>query len=250
MTTHSRWPDGQTAAVSLTYDDGLPCHFETVAPAHEAAGLRATFYVPIFDSVIRYRDRWRELASHGHEIGNHSLFHPCLRDPGREWLDPAYDLHSYTPRRWKEEMAVANDALHQIDGLSERTFGNTCYDITIGPASDPVLLETLMPPFFSAARGQQAATPVDLDHLNRYNLGTKDIDYLTFEQVRADIEAAAASGGWVIFTMHGIGEGTHRLFVDSQEHARLVQWLGENRSRIWTAPLRDVVRHLTSQHVS
>jgi hypothetical protein len=28
-----RWPDGQRCAVSLTYDDGLPVHYEYVGPA-------------------------------------------------------------------------------------------------------------------------------------------------------------------------------------------------------------------------
>ena len=38
------WPDNRQGAVSITYDDALPCHFEQVGPAWEAYGLRATFY--------------------------------------------------------------------------------------------------------------------------------------------------------------------------------------------------------------
>lgn len=37
------WPEGKLGAVTLSYDDAIPSHFEQVAPALEKAGLRATF---------------------------------------------------------------------------------------------------------------------------------------------------------------------------------------------------------------
>ena len=40
-----RWPEGRRCAVSLTYDDALPVHYEHVGPRLEAHGLRGTFYM-------------------------------------------------------------------------------------------------------------------------------------------------------------------------------------------------------------
>ena len=37
------WPEGEKGAVSFTYDDALPCHYEVVAPAWEAHVLQVTF---------------------------------------------------------------------------------------------------------------------------------------------------------------------------------------------------------------
>lgn len=41
------WPEGKRGAVSLTYDDALPVHYERVAPLLEDHGLRATFYTNV-----------------------------------------------------------------------------------------------------------------------------------------------------------------------------------------------------------
>lgn len=73
------WPQARQGAVSITYDDALSIHCEEVGPARQAHGLRATFYTNIL-SLMRDPDAWREMASKGHELGNHSIFHPCRKD--------------------------------------------------------------------------------------------------------------------------------------------------------------------------
>lgn len=81
-----QWPQGRKGAVSITYDDALPCHHQLVAPAWEAVGLRATFYTPIRSTLMEEVEAWRAVATKGHELGNHSLFHPCRK---RDLGDPA-----------------------------------------------------------------------------------------------------------------------------------------------------------------
>lgn len=237
------WPDGQRAAVTLSYDDGIPCHFETVMPALEAAGLRGTFYVPVYSGIVNYAGQWRNMVARGHELGNHSLFHPCRGGSQRAWLDPVYDLRFYNERRWMEEMTVANYVLNQIDGRTERTYGNNCFDIYIGPEDNLIPLEPMVSRLFTAARGELTSQPVNLSALDFCNLGTVEADYRTFADLKAEIEKVVESGGWIIYTMHGVGK-THNLFIEEDEHAQLVKWLGQNADRIWTAPLIEVVRHL------
>ncbi len=239
------WPDGHRAVVSLTYDDGIPAHFERVAPQLEDAGLRGTFYVPVYRGLIDYSEQWRELVERGHELGNHSLFHPCRSNERRAW-DKNYDLIHYDERRWNGEMEVANFALQQVDGKHERSFGNTCYDILIGPEDAPIALDPHIRRLFTAARGEQTHKPVNLQHLNIYNLGTAAGDYRTFDEIRPEMEAVVEQGGWIIYTMHGVGSGTHNHFIEQEEHDRMVAWLGKHQDLIWTAPLLDVVQHLKS----
>ena len=71
------WPKGKQAAVSLTYDVGLPVHYTLAGPLLEHHNLRATFYPPIYGDLRLHPDCWRELATAGHELGNHTVFHPC-----------------------------------------------------------------------------------------------------------------------------------------------------------------------------
>ena len=101
-----RWPQEQQCAVSLTYDDAVPVHYQAVGPALEKQGLTATFYVTIRSDVQRHPQHWRKLAARGHELGNHSLFHPCRgADAHKSWLPAEYDLMKYTPRRFSDRIA-------------------------------------------------------------------------------------------------------------------------------------------------
>ena len=46
--------------------------------------------------------------------------------------------------------------------------------------------------------------------------------------------------------IHGIGEGMHKLFMESDEPARLVAWVGEQRGRIWTAPMVETASRVAT----
>ena len=84
----SSWPAGKRACVSLTYDDALPRHFQEVAPTLERRGLRGTFYVPISGGLLDHWDAWKAVAADGHELGNHTIFHPCRKDGEiYDWID-------------------------------------------------------------------------------------------------------------------------------------------------------------------
>ena len=75
--------------VSLTFDDGLPCHYKKVIPELTRRGMCGTFFVPIFpvnggnDEVfdVRFREEeWRKALTCGHEISGHSVRHKKLKD--------------------------------------------------------------------------------------------------------------------------------------------------------------------------
>ena len=242
-----RWPAGQQGAVTLSYDDAVVSHFESVAPQLEQAGLRGTFYIQADSPGFRlHTDRWRQVAQAGHELGNHTLHHPCRKDqPGQHtWLADDYNLSEYTPQRWLAEMRLANLILYLVDGKTERTFGNTCCDNYVGPLDNKVCLEELIPQLFVAGRGELVSRPIDPTAANLANFGHYSGDRKSFEQLRDEIEAAVREGQWVFYMFHGVGQGTHSLYIEAQEHEKLVAYLAANKNRIWTAPAVDVARHI------
>ena len=236
------WPDGARAAVALSYDDTLPCHHELVAPALEQQGLRATFYAPIRGDLIHNTDAWRDLAKRGHELGNHTLFHPCRRE-GRGMEDWNNLLH-FDAGRLRNELLVASFALQLIDGRTERTFGNTCHDVFIGAEPDKQRIEPILAELFVAARGQCTNRPTDPRSADLLNLGTIAADGKRFNDWRASIEEALSMGGLALFTFHGVGDGYGRIQVDAGEHAQLLGYLRDNHDRLWIAPVIEIARWL------
>lgn len=240
------WPKGAAGAVSLSYDDSVPVHHEKVAPLLERHGLRGTFYLTIRE--VRDAAAWKVVASRGHELGNHSLFHPCRRDPNRAaWLAAHYDLKEYTAARFRDELAVANKFLDVLDGGRPRTYGNVCTDLTIGNGASEQPMDPILAELFVAARGNITGRPVNPSSPQLMRLGHYDGDAKTFEQLRAEILAGTAQGGWVIYMFHGVGKGTHALYIDDAEHRKLVEWLGAQSGKLWTAPVVEVAQHLKSR---
>jgi peptidoglycan/xylan/chitin deacetylase (PgdA/CDA1 family) len=86
------------AAVVLTYDDAINVHLDKVVPALDAAGMKGTFYVPGNAPALSERlEEWRQIPANGHELGNHTLYHPCDGSlPGRDWVQPDQDLSTYS----------------------------------------------------------------------------------------------------------------------------------------------------------
>lgn len=244
------WPGQIQAAVSLTFDDGLTCHPQVVTPLLESYGLRGTFYPAILSDLRLHPQAWQVMAANGHELGNHTLFHPCRGEPeiDRPWLEPGYNLIGYSARRWGDEVDAANFVLNLVDGKTERTFGNTCFENKIGSGDALVNLEPLIAQRFVAARGEHTKKAVQPSQANLLNLGTFDVDGFSAAQVIDLIDSAFQFNQWVIFTMHGVGAGTHRLFIETKELEMIAAYLAQHKQQIWTAPLIEAAQYIREHH--
>src|ERR1700738_2569386 len=70
------WPDRYRAAISLSFDDARPSQLRCGRPLLDRLDVRATFFV-LPDAVARTNTEWRDVVAQGHEVGNHTLTHPC-----------------------------------------------------------------------------------------------------------------------------------------------------------------------------
>src|SRR6195952_4744884 len=111
------WNNKQCAVV-LTYDDAINVDLDNVLPALDSLNLKGTFYLIGSSPVVNKRiNEWRLAAKHGHELGNHSMFHPCDGSlPGRSFITPDGDLSKYTVERVVKEIRANNTLLKAIDG--------------------------------------------------------------------------------------------------------------------------------------
>ena len=100
---------GKKCAVVLTYDDAINQQLDNAVPVLDSLGLKATFYVTAFSQSVQTRlSEWKKLAQKGHELGNHTLYHPCVGGTGREWVGKEYDLKNYTVKRMTDEIRMTN----------------------------------------------------------------------------------------------------------------------------------------------
>lgn len=249
MSPEFSWPDQFKGAVSLTYDDGLPVHHQLVAPLLNQYNLQASFYPHVNSDLCQHPDRWREIARDGHELGNHSIFHPCRKtDPPQPWLDDHYDLGNYTLSNLRAELEVANLTLSLLDGQTTRSYGSTCGDLTVGRGENEESVKPLLSELFIAARGaptNQVNQPGD--DLDVFNIACIAADGLSLMELKGFVRRVKSSGGWGLFVIHGIGAGSHDLFIEKGIHRQFVEWLVQQQD-IWTAPVRTIALYVFHQN--
>ncbi|RWY54279.1 polysaccharide deacetylase family protein [Mucilaginibacter gilvus] len=233
------WNNKQCAVV-LTYDDAINADLDNVIPALDSLKLKGTFYLIGSSPVVSLRmQEWRKAAAKGHELGNHSLFHPCDGSlPGRGFVTPENDLSKYTITRAVAEIKQNNTLLKAIDGKDERTFAYPCGDLKIGGD----LFYKKLKADFAGARGVgaglQTASQVNLDNINCYFINGHSAEYMIDL-----VKQAERTHTLLVFLFHGVGGG-HNINVDINEHSKLLHYLKANENHIWIAPMVTIATYI------
>jgi peptidoglycan/xylan/chitin deacetylase (PgdA/CDA1 family) len=238
------WPNGEKAAVSLSYDDALNSQLDNAIPALDRHGFRASFYLTLSSETVRLRlDEWRAAASQGHELGNHTLFHPCsASQTDREWVKPWNNLDVITVEELHEHIVLANTMLHAIDGREERTMTAPCGDLY---AAGKYYLDAVKPEFIAIKARIGGVTP-DMDTLDPYLVEVAAPVNLSGEDLIAMVKEAAEKGTMANLTFHGIG-GDY-LSVSTEAHAQLLQYLAENRDIYWVDTFLNIMKYVASEN--
>lgn len=240
------WPQGQRAAVSLSYDDTLPTHLDTAIPALDRHRLKGSFYLTLAAEPLRQRlAEWREAARNGHELGNHSLFHQCsAKGQGREWVQPEQDLDAISVAQMRAQIEVANTLLHAIDGSTEFTFTAPCGDRM---ARDGNYIDQVAGLFLGIKLVGGTVVP-DMWTLDPSAVPVAVPVDASGAELIALVEEAGRRGTMVNFTFHGIG-GDH-LAISAQAHDELLAFLAGNRDRYWTDTFRNQMRWVREQQAA
>lgn len=235
---------GKKAAVVLTYDDALNVDLTHVIPALNEAGLKGTFYISDYFGGLKAQiPGWKKAAAAGHELANHTLFHPCAGSlPGRSFVQPDYDLDHYTVRRMKDEISAMNNLLFAIDGKTRRTFAFPCGDTKIHDSAFVIQGELDM----MAARAVRSEMPT-INKVDLFNLPAYMINGESGEQLINLVNQAREKNALLVFLFHGVG-GEHSLNVSLEAHRQLLDYLKNNQQEIWTATMIEVAEFIMEQH--
>ncbi len=235
--------NGKRSAVVLTYDDALHVHLDHAIPTLDSFGLEATFYISGYSGAIHTRiNEWRAASQKGHELGNHTLFHPCNGSlPGRSWVKEDYDLSKYSISRIEDEIRMTNTLLSAIDGKEKRTFAYPCSDTHIGGT---YYLKNIEHEFTGARAVRTEFT--QMEDVQMYNFGSYMVSGQSGDELVAQVKEALQKGALLVFLFHGVG-GEHNLDVSLSAHRQLLQYLKQHEKDIWVAPMTEVAEYIQNQ---
>lgn len=231
------WPGGHHAAIVLTYDDALRSQLDNAVPVLDANGFKGTFFL---SGTFKQEDveRWRAAAKEGHELGNHTIFHPCAK--GSFDMPPQQNAESYSVAWMLKEIGTMNNMLYAIDGRPEHTFATPCGQHMAGGEDYlPALRTSGLTKYVRAASdpGTGVLDPFDVP-------STFFPDTTTGTQLIAYVEKVRTAGGLGVMGFHGVG-GDY-LTVSAEAHKELIEYLKAHKDEIWVAPFGEVMGYVSS----
>lgn len=236
------WPQGKEAAISLSFDDGRYSQVEGGIAFLDSLNTKATFYV-VPSAVEERLDGWKKAVISKHEIGNHSLYHPCS---GNFVWSRKHALENYTMDSMRAELAKANDLIRKLLGVKPRVFAYPCGQKFVGRGINTKSYVPLIAEMFLSGRGYMEETANDPVFTDFAQITGIDMDGKDFEQILPIIETARKNGQWVVLAGHEMGENgsqTTRLSM----LRKLIAYAQDPANKLWIAPVGTIASYIEMQ---
>jgi peptidoglycan/xylan/chitin deacetylase (PgdA/CDA1 family) len=230
-----RWPTGKRAAVSLSFDDGRTSQVDEGLALLRKIGIKVTFFVTP-GAVAKRLDGWKQAAGDGHEIGNHSLSHPCS---GNYAFSSQNALETYSLDSMAQQLDEANARIEALLGVKPTTFAYPCGQKFVGRGTNVKSYVPLVGERFLVGRGymdESPNNPAVADLAQAMGTVFDDMDFL---QMKTIVDAAAADGRWVIFAGHEIGSKKYQT-TDARALEQLGAYLKDPANGIWLGTVAEV----------
>ena len=228
----SRPPDcpQDKAIVSLTYDDGLSSQITVALPQLDEFGFRGTFFL---NDLSAYPDKWQQAAAAGHELGSHTINHPCTA--AFDWVKRGNASEDFDLQRMADELDKQIRGLAALGQAPPFSFAYPCGTTWIGKEHTSYI--PLVEQRFVAARGVEGNIVTDSnDLMNVPAYFFEGASGLFIERIQAAIQLK----GWVVFGFHGVG-GDY-LAVSAEDHRAVLQWLSAHKDEVAVLPFGEAAR--------
>ncbi|MFW6060358.1 MAG: polysaccharide deacetylase family protein [Phycisphaeraceae bacterium] len=241
------WPEGKRCGISLSFDDGRASAVDVGVPLFDRFGVKATFYV-MPHSVEQRHAAWQAAADAGHEMGCHTLTHPCsgniafVRRRGNA-------LEEYTLEQMEQELLGANDAIEQLLGTRPRTFAYPCYHTFVGKGEQRQSYVPLVARHFVAGRiglNEFAADPSACDLAALPSLSS---DHASWEFLKSAIDRAREDRSWLVFAGHDVSEPAPHG-VGQRELEQLCAYCTDPANEVWIDTVANIGTYVHQQQAA
>lgn len=197
------WPEGKRAALSLCFDDARLSQADQGLPILDKYDVKASFYVSIPEMKERL-ELWRQAAANWHEIGNHTVSHPCS---GNFTWSRQNALENYTLDMMEKELLEANATIEKLVRVKPCTFAYPGGQTFVGRGIDTKSYIPLVARHFLVGRGGFDEVANDPYFCDLAQVTGIMCDGLEFEKLKELIDNAIVEGHWLILCGHEVGQG-------------------------------------------
>lgn len=231
------WPGGKRCAVSLSFDDARISQINEGMPILDSFGYRATFYVCL-PELRRDAEHWKSAIARGHEIGNHTVNHPCSAN--YHWCK--VHLEDYTLDQLERELTDAQQAILDAVGVTPTTFAYPCGNKFVGRVAQTASYVPLVAKHFLAGRGFREETTSKPHLVDLAQVPGVDADRYPFEILQTWIDRTIERGAWICFVNHDVSD-TLQQGIKPQTLRRVCDYL-KSKEEIWVDTIASVATHI------
>lgn len=234
------WPDGKKAAIVLSYDDGLNSHLDYAIPQLNSFGFKGTFFLYGYLPEDKF-DAWRQVSEQGHEIGNHSLYHPCNGN-GKVGKSARFYSENYDVPSILREIGMMSKLILAITGKKPVSYAYPCGETVVGGVdySDSLKQSGLVK---YARNGKDRDGITSFENLNPYKVPAYGVKQgASADDLIQYAKTVVKNGGLGIFLFHGVG-GDY-IDVDAGVHQELLEYLSEHEDEIWESTFQETMEFI------
>lgn len=237
-----RWPEGKKMAISFTFDDARLSQIDKGIPLLDKYGIKATFYVSP-NALLQRVDGWKKAVRNGHDIGNHSVVHPCS---GNFLWARNKALEDYTLEKMRAELDSANRFIKEILGVTPVSFAYPCGQKYVGRGIYAKSYIPLIAEMFESGRSWLDEAPNDPSFCDMSQLFGMELDGKSFTEVLKLIETAKGQGAWIIFAGHEMSDGGNQTSLLSTIKA-ICKYATDPSNGIWIDNVHNIAEYVNSK---
>lgn len=234
-----QWPEGKKMALSLTFDDARLSQPDKGIPLLDKYGVKGTFYISP-NSMKERLDAWKKAVANGHDIGNHSLVHPCT---GNFLWSRDKALENYTLEKMKSEIDSASRIIKTLLGIQPVSFAFPCGQTFVGRGTALKSYIPLIAADFESGRGWLDEGPNDPAFCDMSHLTGMELDGKSFEQVKSLIESARNNGMWLILAGHEMNDGGNQTSLLATIEA-ICKYAADPANGIWLDNVHNIAAYV------
>jgi len=233
------WPEGKQMALSLSFDDARLSQVDKGIPLLNKYKLTGTFYVSP-NAMLKRVEEWRAAVETGHDIGNHTLLHPCSGN--FHWArDKA--LEDYTLEKMAQELDSASTLIHSVLGIWPMAFAYTCGQTYVGRGVDTRSYVPLVAARFETGRNWMNEGPNDPAYCDLARLNGTELDGKSFSEVLKLIHKAREQGAWLVLAGHEMDdEGRQTSLLPTIDS--ICQYASDPANGIWIDNVSNIGKYV------
>ena len=230
-----QWPEGKKMGLSLSFDDARLTQVDKGIPLLDKYGVKATFYVSP-GSMKQRLELWKKAVKTGHDIGNHSIVHPCTGN--FDW-SRGTALEDYTLQKMYNELDSASKIIKKELGVEPSSFAFPCGMTFVGRGSNIKSYIPVVASLFESGRLWLSEGPNDPLFCDMSQLTGMESDGKSFDQILKLITTAKETGKWLILAGHEMNEGGNQTTLLPTLEA-ICKYAQDPANEIWIDNIHNI----------